>query len=59
MKRRRAALKCFIPISVIDSVNLASVDLNLLVAFEALLAERNFSARLFGQRKTPPRGPGV
>jgi len=39
----RAALKCFVAISVIDSVNLASIDLNLLVAFEALLAERNVS----------------
>jgi len=38
-----ADLKCFVAISVIGSVNLASVDLNLLVAFEALLAERNVS----------------
>ena len=36
-------MKCFIAISVIGSMNLASVDLNLLVAFEALLAERNVS----------------
>src|SRR5262249_47428367 len=36
-------LKCFIAISVIGNVNLASIDLNLLVAFEALLAERNVS----------------
>jgi DNA-binding transcriptional LysR family regulator len=36
-------LKWFVPISVIANVNLASVDLNLLVAFEALLAERNVS----------------
>src|SRR5215471_11522331 len=39
----RPSLKCFIAVSVIDSVNLASVDLNLLVAFEALFAERNVS----------------
>jgi DNA-binding transcriptional LysR family regulator len=39
----RADLKCFVAISVIGSVNLASIDLNLLVAFEALLVERNVS----------------
>ncbi len=43
VRLRLPFLKWFVAISVIDDVNLASVDLNLLVAFEALLVERNVS----------------
>lgn len=39
----RRLLKSIVDINVIGCTNLAAVDLNRLIAFEALLAERNAS----------------